>query len=516
MKSISNVEFNKIQLYEYLKDFKEEKRNYCASLIDDDDLKKAKTIFISIMKRKISMPKVGKSTILYWTSRGWDEIESEKRRKKIKRGKEKSPMSIQFWINKGLSEKEAEFKIKSQRKTNIEYWMNRGFSKEESILKVKEFQKSNSNILALKKLNDPEYNNMCKSKNPTTISYWINKGFSEEESVIKRKERQSTFSLKKCIEKYGEIEGTKKWMNRQKKWRESLRSSNYNGKDNKDSKSIVYFKKKYEEKWIEKYILNLSFKEKSGIYYLISFSNYKDLIISLIEQNLKISEISKKIKYPIVSEFYSSSVEDMLKFLKDNYKINAVKSIEYFKKVYGDIWIDKFIESTTYKDKIEIYKLLSFNNFYSMIDYLIDNFDMTNIILKIQNRIISYFYETTYMDMFNYLISKDIYIKSKFGHIRHFNGHICRSNAEFIIAKFLKDNNIMYEYEKKYHGTNKRCDYYLIEKDFYIEYTGMYNNIEYLKKYNIKKEFCEKKNLNHIFSSEVEEIKNKIKEIYEF
>lgn len=115
--------------------------------------------------------------------------------------------------------------------------------------------------------------------------------------------------------------------------------------------------------------------------------------------------------------------------------------------------------------------------------------------------------------MFNYLLSKNVYIKSKFGHIRHFNGHICRSDKEFILAKFLKENNIIYEYEKKYPGTNKRCDFYIVDKDMYIEYTGMYNNIDCLNGYKIKKEFCEKNNIKNIFSSNVEEIKNKIKEL---
>jgi len=35
------------------------------------------------------------------------------------------------------------------------------------------------------------------------IQYWVNKGYTEEEAKIKVKEAQSTFTLEKCIQKYG-------------------------------------------------------------------------------------------------------------------------------------------------------------------------------------------------------------------------------------------------------------------------------------------------------------------------
>lgn len=65
-----------------------------------------------------------------------------------------------------------------------------------------------------------------KRENPhkenTKIEYYIAQGFSEEESKILLSERQSTFSLQKCVEKYGEDEGTLVWRRRQIKWRNSI------------------------------------------------------------------------------------------------------------------------------------------------------------------------------------------------------------------------------------------------------------------------------------------------------
>jgi hypothetical protein len=56
----------------------------------------------------------------------------------------------------------------------------------------------------------------------TTLEYWMNKGFSEEDAKLKLKERQTTFTLDKCIEKYGEEEGINIFNDRQERWQNSL------------------------------------------------------------------------------------------------------------------------------------------------------------------------------------------------------------------------------------------------------------------------------------------------------
>ena len=55
-------------------------------------------------------------------------------------------------------------------------------------------------------------------RNDNQVKYWIKKGYSEEEAKQKVSERQRTFTLEKCIEKYGEEEGTKRYIERQKNW----------------------------------------------------------------------------------------------------------------------------------------------------------------------------------------------------------------------------------------------------------------------------------------------------------
>lgn len=61
----------------------------------------------------------------------------------------------------------------------------------------------------------------------TTIEYFISKGYTEEEAKKQLSERQKTFSLEKCIQKWGEEKGKEIWQKRQEKWLSSYKSVNY-------------------------------------------------------------------------------------------------------------------------------------------------------------------------------------------------------------------------------------------------------------------------------------------------
>jgi hypothetical protein len=508
-----NISKNKNQLENYLIDFHPDKKNEILILFENFDFGCGTTSFSFKMKSLIGMPKFGKKTLIYWISRGWDDETAKVKRLPTIRDVETSPMNIIFWLKRGFSLEESKIKIKSQRKMNKEYWIERGFSMEDSIIKSKEFQK-NSNKINISTLDtDNSLRDIVSSKRSNNINYWLNKGFNLEESKIKLSDRQSTFSLEKCISKYGNDEGERVWAERQKRWQKSLIESEYNGIDNKDSKSIHFFKKKYGDFWIENYIQSVVFIDKEDIRYLLSFENYKDMILTLINDNLTLSHISYRLRYSILCEIYNTCVEDMYSFLVENYEYDYGRP-SYYERMYGEKWIDEFIKSNNYKNKEDVLFLLSFENYFKLIDYLIDNFSITDIVLKIKNVIISYFYKTTYEKIFEYLMSVNPNIKGKFGYMRYYNNHLCRSSGEFLIAKFLKDNEISYKYEKSYPNSKKRCDFYLIDRDFYIEYTGMYKIEKYNEKYNEKLLFCIDNNIKHIFSNNVKDIETKIKSIY--
>jgi len=104
-----------------------------------------------------------------------------------------------------------DFKIpESCRK--VEFWVFRGYTEEEAIQKVKEIQNNSDKI---------DYK---KTITTTNIAYYLNKGYTLEESKQMLSERQRTFSLKKCIEKYGEEIGLDVFNARQEKWQNTLKS----------------------------------------------------------------------------------------------------------------------------------------------------------------------------------------------------------------------------------------------------------------------------------------------------
>lgn len=98
-------------------------------------------------------------------------------------------------------------------------------------------------------LTDEEYMNMVKEhrkltasrltpdKHSTRIEYWLAKGYSENEAIEKLSERQRTFTLQKCISKYGIEEGTYIFNKRQDKWKKSLMKNFQKYGDSRSSQS---------------------------------------------------------------------------------------------------------------------------------------------------------------------------------------------------------------------------------------------------------------------------------------
>ena len=72
--------------------------------------------------------------------------------------------------------------------------------------------------------NHTEYNNF-QIKNAiktNNIEYYLNQGMTEEEAHEALRERQTTFTYDKCVAKYGEIEGKKRYFTRQHNWSSAL------------------------------------------------------------------------------------------------------------------------------------------------------------------------------------------------------------------------------------------------------------------------------------------------------
>jgi hypothetical protein len=80
-------------------------------------------------------------------------------------------------------------------------------------------------IEKIEKLNKKHGQSFVKNqKSSNQLGYWINLGYTKEEAIQKVSERQKTFTKEKCIERYGEVDGLKRWKERQEKWQNVLKS----------------------------------------------------------------------------------------------------------------------------------------------------------------------------------------------------------------------------------------------------------------------------------------------------
>ena len=105
-----------------------------------------------------------------------------------------------------------------------EFWLKKGHSEEESIKMAHAESAKNRNILKDIRVEDPDYQ---KGKTWNSYKYWMEKGMDEEEAKLHVSKLQATFTKEKCIEQYGEIEGMKRWMDRQEKWCANNPKSNF-------------------------------------------------------------------------------------------------------------------------------------------------------------------------------------------------------------------------------------------------------------------------------------------------
>ena len=231
----------------------------------------SKTYFSKALKAKFNINSV--ISLKYWEQRGFSESESlkyatEQRKLRI------SNSSVEYWLRKGYSEEESKrlaseeqrrrsktayanatpIQRKQRSIRSVEHWLKKGLSEEEANKKVfdiqSEYGKRNAGKIPPEKQN-------------TRIEYYLNLGYSESEAKEQLKDRQTTFSLKKCIEKFGEDTGRIIWENRQAVWQETLNSKT------PEEIEAINFKKSNKDcfSYLE------SMRDRDGAFYILKLSD---------------------------------------------------------------------------------------------------------------------------------------------------------------------------------------------------------------------------------------------------
>jgi len=216
-----------------------------------------------------------------------------------------------------------------------EYWLCRGYTENESSLMISEIQKLYAKKAVLKSKKEKEVNHHQWSvKHNTNINYWLNKGFNEDEAKEKLTERQKTFTLKKCIEKHGEVDGKKIWKDRQEKWVNTLtKKYGENREFNLDGKSYDHLYSKYGGDFITK-LDRMGYKIE--LYELIiNLINLCKNIDEVVDYIIKDNEI--KLIYDIHPIIRSKIVLSHFNVSYDTLKQNILDKLGYreYKNIYG-------------------------------------------------------------------------------------------------------------------------------------------------------------------------------------
>jgi len=134
--------------------------------------------------------------------------------------------------------KEDPFWDKKRSRNCIEFWIEKGLTKEQSEIEVKKVMNEIHDKTSKKLKSNPQ---KYASKYPTKVEYYLSRGYSSEEAKIKISEIQNRFSLKSCIEKYGDVEGKRVFEERQERWQSTLeKNGNLKGGYSKVSQNLFY------------------------------------------------------------------------------------------------------------------------------------------------------------------------------------------------------------------------------------------------------------------------------------
>ena len=309
-------------------------------------------------------------------------------------------------------------------------------------------------------------------------NYWLSRGWTKNESKEKISELQTKFS------------------NISKEKMEKLKEDNY----------LEWAKTRVNNK---EYYINKGYSEFESIEIIRKRQSTFSLEICINKYGLEKG-----------TEIFNKRQSKWINSLKD---FTGTMNKDSSSLIHFDFDIDSFINKNITNNKdfylTIINDKLNYDECIKLCEKTFDILSLKDIDFLFKSKLIQYLYKKKYDELKKYYIEKyrKFNVIRNIGTIRWFNNHICRSNGEYQIARYLVNNNINYIYEKKYTDSKSISDFYLIDSDYYIEYMGLlksdymriHNNkiIDcYIDRMNKKKKFCEENDIKCFFSSSVNEI----------
>lgn len=344
------------------------------------------------------------------------------------------PTSETYWVKRGWSKEEAWHKVKnaislrpkSLSPFSMEYWIEKGYSEGDAVYKA-------------------------NSIRPIRKEFWIEKGYSEKDAIIKAKETKEKNNNKGALESKKSNTNIKHTSKRCKEYYISK------GFDEETAKLLLknHQTKFSLDKCIHKYGLD------KGIFV---WQKRQEKWQNSLNINGNLDNIKKaSISIDHLNKKFDGNVEEYAKHLNYKRKMNLSSTLEGFINN-----IQKLFEKNP-------------NYVYFGVERIIKMFpDIQYELLGIEDR-------ENFMLSLGIELHPRSFKDSKRNICKHVDEGFLRSSHEILFYDLLKKYNINFTLEKPYNDSNMRCDFYIVDKDIYIEICPLlYYDEKYTKKMLVK------------------------------
>lgn len=402
------------------------------------------TKLVKFIKMEFKFAPRGKHDVNYWLCRGHSDDAAIAKSFDVKKGMKKriTVYNVEYWTSKinpmtnlYYTLDEAEYERNSIRPIKKEYWLKKGYSLNDAIDKAILTKKSNN-------MKGSSVKNKTSINNNKTTDYWLVRGYDEESAKNIISNNQSTFSLEKCVEKYGEYDGRDRWIKRQEKWQKSLHENN------------------------DMYVIN-----KSKCVYSIMIGKEKDDIVNFLLNLgyinpivcLNLNDFLCYVKKMILENPY-------YEFCSAEYVFNKIKMYVYYFIQMDDYYLIEFIKyninfKINEKFKYSVGKITSYR-MYTDEGYYLRSSNEISFYLLCNKYDIEFIYESCYTNSSLkydfYLPSYDIYVEiaGLLNDNEYYQSMLYKQNM--FGSVILKPEKINIFIEEILNGSFNRSDYRLL------------------------------------------------------
>lgn len=205
------------------------------------------------------------TNINYYLSRGWSEEESKillKDRQSIKLSEKSKKQRAKTFSSNYKEGKHKKFFRPSQ----IEYWKNRGYSDKNAKIKIFDYYSKKS-----KTFHNERRKRNIEFLTVRQLKYWQKKGLNLKDAQEQLRKIQDKRSLEYFIEKYGKVKGEKRFNQTTEKWLNTL-----NNKSEEEKLDILIRKTKRSKKYsnVSVHLFDEVFKELKEKYNIVLKKKY--------------------------------------------------------------------------------------------------------------------------------------------------------------------------------------------------------------------------------------------------